>query len=442
MLMLERLSSLKQAASNIVRRFTTREGIKKFFGISLYRNAVYLILDLAIPSLTGFIFWVLAARLYSTENIGIASAAIAVNGLLVAISTLGLSNAIIRFLPGAGDRAEGMINSAFTVAGLVSILAAFIFIAGLKLWAPGLLSIRNSPVFFIMFVLLVPLNLFDTLCGVIYVAQRRSDLILLQDSIASLLRFLPLFLLATLFAYFGIFVSWGLALLIATIIGIFILLPKMLNGRRPKPAINRKIFGEMIQFSASNYGVSLLSMASSSILPLIVLNRLGAAQNAYFFVSWTISSTIATVPSAITTALFAEGSNNEKSLDNDVKRSLLFIFVLLVPLVIMVLFFGKWILLIFGAKYSQNALALLKVLTITALPLSINALYFTIKRIQKKMKSVIIMTGFISLVALALTYVLLPQIGLLGVGIGWLSANSPAALFIIIIWLRKKSLLR
>ena len=57
------------------------------------------------------------------------------------------------------------------------------------------------------------------------------------------------------------------------------------------------------------------------------------------------------------------------------------------------------------------------------------------------MKSVILMTGFISIVTLGLSYVLIPHMGLLAAGIGWLSANSAVALFIIIIWLRKKSLL-
>jgi len=441
MLIVKRISLLKQTASDVIRAFTTKEGIKKFFGVSLYRNAVYLILDGAIPALSGFVFWVVAARLYSTENIGIASAAISANGLLVAFSTLGLSNTLIRFLPGARERAGEMINSAFTAVGVVAVAAAFVFIAGLGFWSPALILIRNNPVFFIMFVVFVPVNLFDTLSGVIFVAQRRSDLILLQDIISSLLRFIPLFLLAAFFADYGVFASWGLAILVATIIGILVLIPITQKGYRPRMAINKKILGEMVKFSASNYLVSLLGMASISILPLIVLNRLGAEQNAYFYISWTMSSTIATIPSAITTSLFAEGANDEKTLGNHVKRSLMFISLLLVPLILIIVFLGKWLLMIFGTKYSQNAVTLLQVLTITALPLSINSLYFTIKRIQKTMKSVILMTGFISIVTLGLSYVLIPHMGLLAAGIGWLSANSAVALFIIIIWLRKKSLL-
>ena len=435
------ITLIKETASDVYRVFTIGDGIKKFFGVSLYRNAVYLMLDAVIPAVAGFMFWVVAARLYSTENIGIASAAISAIGFLVAFSTLGLNNTLIRFLPGAGEHSEEMINTSFTIGGMVAVAAAFIFILGLDLWSPALISIRNNPVFFIMFIVFVPVNLFDSLTGAIFVAQRRSGLMLWQDMIISVLRFIPLFLLTAFFTNYVIFASWGLAILIAVVIGLLIFIPIIHRGYRLRLTINTKIFGKMVQFSAANYLVNLLSMAFGSILPLMVLNTLGAEKNAYFYISWTISSTIAAMPSAITTALFAEGAYDEKTLLDHVKRSIIFISLLLIPLVIIILIISKWLLLMFGTKYSQMPVPLLQILTISALPLSINSVYFTIKIIQKTMKSVIIMTGCRSAIALIISYVLLPRIGLLGVGIGWLSANIATAFFIIISWIRNKSLL-
>ena len=318
---------------------------------------------------------------------------------------------------------------------------AFIFILGLGFWSPALISIRNNLIFFSMFVVFVLVSLFDTLSGIIYVANRRSDLILFQDIIASVLRFIPLFLLATVSVDNAIFASWGSAILVATLIGIFIFIPITQNGFKPRLSINKIILGKMLHYSATNYFVSLLAMASNSILPLIVLNILGAEKNAYFYISWTISSTIASVPSAITTSLFAEGANDEDILRNHVRRSIILISFLLIPLIAIILIFGKWLLLIFGAKYSENATIILRILTICALPLTVNSLYFTIKRIQKAMKSVVILTSLISAISVALSWILLPRIGLVGAGIGWLVANGITALFIVITWIKKKSLL-
>ena len=441
MSIIKRISLFKRTLCDVTRTLTTKKGIKMLYGVSLYRNAVYLMLDNAIPALSGFAFWVIAARLYSAENVGIASATISVTGLLVAFSTLGLGNTLIRFLPNAREQTGQMINSSFTVGSLVALLSASIFIVGLNLWAPALISVRDNFGFLIMFVVFIPVILVDGLSGTIYIACRRSDLTLLQDIIASLLRFIPLLLLVTFLPNLGIFCAWGLGILVAAIIGVFIFIPITQNGYKPTPSINKKILGEMVRYSASNYLASLLAMMSGSILPLIVLNRLGAESNAYFYISWTISGIIATVPSAITTSLFAEGAHDEKTLGNHVKRSLMFICILLTPLIIIVLFFGKWLLLIFGTKYAQNGLPVLQVLTISALPLSVNYLYFTIKRIEKAMGSVIMITRFVSLAVLIFSYVFLPRIGLLAVGIGWLGTNTIAALFIIVTWSRKKSLL-
>lgn len=90
---------------------------------------------------SGFFFWVIAARLYPVEGIGLASAAISAMGLLALLSTLGLDYGLIRFLPNASEKAKDMINSCFTLGGLVSIILALAFLAGLNIWSPVLISI-------------------------------------------------------------------------------------------------------------------------------------------------------------------------------------------------------------------------------------------------------------------------------------------------------------
>ncbi len=100
----------------------------------------------------------------------------------------------------------------------------------------------------------------------------------------------------------------------------------------------------------------------------------------------------------------------------------------MVPAVIILLILGDNILLLFGRVYSEKALELLWILAVSALPLSINHIYFTIKRVEKKMKSVIWLTGFIALATLVISYFLLPVMGFKGAGLGWLLSQGTAAL--------------
>ena len=65
----------------------------------LYRNSIFLMLSSTVGAGTGFIFWIIAARLYSTEDVGLSSAIVSVMRLLMLLSFVGLNIGFIRYLP-------------------------------------------------------------------------------------------------------------------------------------------------------------------------------------------------------------------------------------------------------------------------------------------------------------------------------------------------------
>ncbi|MBA7502786.1 hypothetical protein ES706_01380 [subsurface metagenome] len=412
-------------ALGIVR--SPREGLKSLYGISLYRNAVYLMLNSAILALTGFFFWAVAARLYPVEGVGLASAAISAMSLLAVLSTLGLTYGLIRFLPKAGEKSRDMINSCFTIGGLTSIALSLIFLAGLPFWSPALLPIREHPVFFAAFIIFAGAITFQSFTQQTFVAKRKAGFALAQGLTFGLLRFIPLVALAALFHTFGIFASWGIAASVAVAIGIFLFLPKVQAGYRPVPTIRRQAINDMMHFSFVNYAANILWAIPTYVLPLMVVNLLGAEQNAYFYIARAIASVLFMIPLAASFSLLAEGSHNEERLASDIKRSLRLILFLLIPAIIIIFFLGDKILLFFGAVYSENATRLLRILAISALPVSLNYIYFSIKRVEMKMKGVIGLSAFIAVATLALSHVLLPRMGIIGAGIAWLVSQAVVA---------------
>ena len=50
--------------------------IKSLLRVPLYSNSIYMVLADAVGALFGFVFWVVASRLYSTEAVGVCSALI------------------------------------------------------------------------------------------------------------------------------------------------------------------------------------------------------------------------------------------------------------------------------------------------------------------------------------------------------------------------------
>ena len=379
----------------------------------------------------GFVFWMVVARFYTEAEVGLGAAIISAISLLALLSTLGLNVALIRFLPKA-EKPVDMINTCLTLSGIVSLVVAGIFIAGLHLWSPALGFIRENAIFSIAFVFF---TLFWTLSGVmdfIFIARRRADFVLSKNTIFSLLK-IPLPILLVLFFYsFGIISSWGLAIGVALAISLFLFLPRVQNRYKPLPRINLGIIKNMWRYSAGSYLAGLFGSASTLILPIMVLNLLGAEQNAYFYVAWMIAGLLFVIPGAVSQSLFAEGSHFEAPLGVNVRRSYKFIFLLLIPAIILLLLLGKWLLLLFGVSYSANALMLLWILAVSGIFVGVNSVYMTILRVQGRIRELMIIAGFVMFAVLLGSYLITPATGIIGVGYTWIGAQGLVSIYVAI----------
>jgi O-antigen/teichoic acid export membrane protein len=143
------------------------------------------------------------------------------------------------------------------------------------------------------------------------------------------------------------------------------------------------------------------------------------------------------IPLAASLSLFAEGSHDEQKLVGDVTRSLKLTLLLVVPAIIIFFLAGDKILLLFGTAYSENATTLLRVLAVSALPASVNYIYFSLRRVEMRMKSVVGLSASIAVVTLALSFFLLPRMGILGAGVSYLIAQVIPASGISL-WLLKR----
>ena len=206
--------------SSLTKAVASKERLKGLLDTSLYANACYLVVDVAVVSLLGFAFWTLVARLYSPAQVGLASATIAAVILLARLSRLGFDYGLVRFLPGVGERASTLMNSCFTTAGLTSLVAALIFLSGLNLWSPALLYIR-SPGLFIFFIFLTMAYTLFLLIEQAFIAKRRAKFVLLKNTVAGAVKIMAAIALASLLNTSGIFVSWGLAIFVALAAALF-----------------------------------------------------------------------------------------------------------------------------------------------------------------------------------------------------------------------------
>ncbi|MFC1950469.1 oligosaccharide flippase family protein [Chloroflexota bacterium] len=396
----------------------------------LYKNSFFLIANTMVTSGLGFFFWMVVARFYTEAEVGWGAAIISAMIFLALLSRLGFGAVLIRFLPKA-EKPIDIINSCFTLTGIVALTLAAIFVSGLDLWSPAISFVKDNLIFATAFAFFVLLWAFSGLTDYIFIAGRRAEFVLVKNTIFSLLK-IPLPIVLVLFFHtFGIAAAWGIAAWVSVVVSIFLFLPKVQKHYHPVPKLNVSAIGDMWRYSAGSYLASLFTATPHLILPIMVVNLIGAAYNAYFYVAWIIASLLSAIPLAVSQSLFAEGSHFENKLGANVKRSFKFIFSLLIPAVVLLFLLSNWILLLFGEGYTINGLMLLRILGLSSLFIGVNEVYNSILRVEGRVKELAIISGFIATVVTLGSYFIMPITGIEGIGYVWLAAQGLVALYVL-----------
>jgi len=397
--------------------------------LSFYSNAFYLMIDSVSGALLGFIFWFVAARRFNTESVGLSSALISAVTLLAFIAGLGMDDGIIRFLPSAVDK-DKFVNNILTLTGITGIIISAIFILGIPFWSPALTIIHENPVYAVAFTVLVTISVYYAMLGAVCISYKRADFQLTRSLILNLGKLLILTVVASILGRLGILFSWGTAMTLATIFCMLYLLPKLIRGYRPGLKLEKKINEEMIRFSLTNYLSGALWSMPLWILPLMIINILGATSTAQFFIGQSVGAILVAIPSAISTSIYAEGSNKIESLKKNVKRGILLIALLLIPSEIILLVFGGFILSLFGSDYTTAGIFTLRCIALSAIPFSITFLYLTVSQVEKHLLQIIWICGSIAFGILVFGYVFLKIMGINGAAIAWLVTHTIVALVV------------
>ena len=395
-----------------------KKTISKFYNYlandSLYKNSIYLMLSTGVTAVFGFFFWIINTRLYSAEQVGIGTTLISIMTLISSFSILGLRNGLIKYLP-TSERKNEKINTSFILVGLTSIFISIFFLVFLKTFSPRLFFIRESIIFSLLFILAIVFCSLNIISESVFIAYRTSKFVLIKNTISSIAKLiLPMLLVA--FGAYGIFMSMGIAMVIAFLFSLIFLILRF--NYLPKPVIDRIVVKRMIKFSLGNYIAGFIGELPAMILPILIINLIGAKFSAYFCLDMMIANLLYIIPMATSQSLFAEGSYSERDLKIQLKKAIKIISLILIPAILLIFLFGKYILLSFGKEYSSEGVIFLQILAISGIFLSIKYIGNSIFYIKHRIKLIILVNFIGASIILSLSIILIHQ-NLLGIGVGW-----------------------
>ena len=381
----------------------------------LYLNSFYILLTNISSALFGFVFWIIAAKLYTPQEVGIATALISSMSLIVLLAKVGLDFSIIRYFP-VRDKSV-VYSTSIVITTLFSLIFGLIFIFGADLFSPELKEIYAPGSAGLLLIFIIA-NATANLAGIAFVALRRSEYYLLQNLLtgSKILLLFPLMYLGA----FGIFGSVGISFILTTIFSSLLI---MKSGIKHSFNVDKEFLAESFRFSLGNYLIGLFQTAPNLILPIMVLNILGADAAAYYYIAFSVVFILFIVPNAISTSLFVEGSNGE-SLRLSTIRSLIAIYALLIPAVIILYFSGDIVLGVIGKEYATNGFELFRVMIFTSLVLPVTYIYSAVKRVQNRVRELVLLNGLIFALLVGLAHICMINYGIVGIGYAWVISYS------------------
>lgn len=396
--------------------------LKNHIRTPMIKNAYYLILGTGVTSLLGFIYWIFAARLFTSDALGFSSALISSLGLIAIFSELGLGIAIIRFLPNFTiSEKNDFVNTCLTISCVVGSVMAVGFILGLGVWAPGLLFLHSTPVYGIVFIVFSFFFALQPLVSNVFIATRVNQSLLIINTFISITKIILLVIFFQFFnSFFGLFLSTGLAVTMGILLAFLIFIPRIQDNYKPIPKMKLSVVNTLKGYSLGNYIGRILLLSPPLILPLIIVNVLGPEMNAYFFITWSFIVLLQVIPSSLFNSLFAESTNEGILTRNNIIKSLKLMLVLSVVAIFVIFISADDILCLFGTEYSLNGAMLLRVLSLSIIPWGIIYLYISIERINCRTKNLLIITAASCLCSLLLSYLFMIKLNLIGLGLGYL----------------------
>lgn len=402
----------------------------------LHRDAYALALSSALTAAAGLVYWIVAAYVYSPHAVGVNSALIASMMFLAGIASLNLPNIIVRFLPEAGSRTLRLVASCYAASTAVALAAAVVFLVGVVSFAPRLGFLRGDGAMQLWFTLSTLAWCAFTIQDGVLTALGRAVWVPVENAGFSVLKLGLLVALVTVAPFYGIFVSWTIAMVVA-VVCVNLLIFRRLGKPASEEAVQARVNlrdRAFARYFAADYVCSVAWVSSSNLMPVLVTAVAGATTNAYYALAWAVALPLYAIAQNIGTSLVLHGTNDPASLGALTRQAAVQGARVLGPVVVVLFVAAPNVLSLFGGDYAQRGATLLRLLAAGTLPYLVLVVAVSAARVRRRLRAAVVAMSSQAVLALGLVTPLLHRFGVSGAGIAWLASQCAVAAGVLIAW--------
>lgn len=391
----------------------------------VYLNGYALVANAGVGAALGFLFWLVAARRFPQDALGVGAAVVSAATLAALVGKAGFDAAIIRYAPSASPRGfrRLVLWSALAAIVLTAVCGAAILLLAVE--GIATLGPLASPPMAAGFLLLATATAAAWILDACFIAEQSALLVLARSTVFNVVKLGAPFLLVGVAAPRVVPLAWAMGLA-ASIAVALSLLPGLLRRHRPvthEPLARREVGA----YAARNFALNVSEFLPGLLLPILVLGALGPSANARFFLAWTVASVAFLASKAIAQSSFAALSRGGDP-RGALRKAFLLSALLLGPFVLVVLAAAGPLLGVFGPGYAESA-TLLRLLALSVPGIVAANVFLSYVKARSAGWELVLLPAAALALLLALMPFALARLGVDGVGLVWLAAQTALGLY-------------
>lgn len=380
----------------------------------------------------GAAYWVVVARWYSAADVGRGYAAVSAMMFLAGFGQLNLANTLVRFVPSAGRRTLRLVRRVYLVAGITTAALAVGFVVCVPRISPQL-SFLHSAGSGTGFVLAAAGYAVFVVQDGALTGLLRADWVLYENAVFALVKILFVVGLSVVAAAQGILVSWYASLAVAVLVTNWFLFSRAIPDRAAVPEAQGPGTAEpTARYLVTDFAGSMCWLVATTLMPVFVLDRLGAEQGAYFSLAWMAAYAFYMLSTNMGSSLIVEAAADSTRLAANCHKILRHTGFLLGIGVAVGCAIAPLALRVFGPGYAAHATGLLRLLLLSALPNLVITAAVAVGRARRRVGAVVAVLFSVCSLALGLSAAMLPTLGITGAGYGWLIAQCTVATVLLL----------
>ncbi len=379
--------------------------VKLRWSNSLEKYNFWSIISLGITPILGFLFWIICAKKYEDQSLGIAITIIGLANIIALVSRLGMDEGLKRYKYNNKEDVKNQLNSILWICLILSIFLSPIGLFIIRAFL--LVDLR----LIILFVLLTSSISVSYLLNGVLASENNFVWIFLKNFIGGTLKLSIVILLVNNFE--NIINSWIIGNWIINFLIIMIKRKLFFKGNGSlKLLSNFDIKSKFFKYSILNLFYGLANTLIPNILPSILTLYYGFEEAAYIFIPWTIISSLNFISEGINSVFIVNGVllEDEQNVvidDKIYKRNFMYLVLLLSVASLIIYNYSELILGIYNDTIKVGALNNLKILCGSIVPWGIYSVLLAREKIILNYRIIIIgsvlppiITLFFSLIAL------------------------------------------